>query len=88
MKTFSTFLLAYYSNISDLSLISEDAFLMEEVREKLVTNMNYTVYELHSEESIQKYKVKCREEIKFDPKAIMKPIVSLYLNFSKYPIFK
>jgi hypothetical protein len=44
MKTFTTFLLAYYSNISDLSLISEDAFLMEEVREKLVNNMNYTVY--------------------------------------------
>jgi hypothetical protein len=49
LQTFSIFLHEYYKNIQIISETEPECFLTEEIREKLVNNMNYTVEQLNGE---------------------------------------
>ena len=60
---------------------------MDELRYKIVVNMNYTVAQLNAADASEKYKIEKFHELGFDTKFIMKKVVELYINFSKYESF-
>ena len=49
LSVFSIYLHEYYKNIQIISETEPLCFLTEEIREKLVNNMNYTVEQLNGE---------------------------------------
>ena len=55
---YSRFLKKYYKNLNLISEVTHDVFLCEEILEKLVMNMNYTIKVLNEKETSQKYKIK------------------------------
>ena len=86
VSSFLFFLNAYYDNLDLFSYIASKALIMEEIREKLVNNMNYTIEALNGKNSLA-LKTKNMKNLNFDPKFILKCIVHLYLNLSKSQIF-
>ncbi|CAD8174467.1 unnamed protein product [Paramecium pentaurelia] len=82
LKTFTTFLQEYYKNIQVFSEVQPEAFLTDEIRDKLANNLNYTLEQLNGKQAIQ-YKIQSLESVKFDPKLIMGNVIELYINFSQ-----
>jgi len=59
----------------------------EEIIEKLVTNLNYTIDNLNGKNAL-KLKVKNMLSLKFDPKSILKSIITMYIALKPYEVFR
>ncbi|CAD8112797.1 unnamed protein product [Paramecium sonneborni] len=81
LKTFTIFLQEYYKNIQVFSEVQPEAFLTDEIRDKLANNLNYTLEQLNGKQAVQ-YKIQSLESVNFDPKLIMGNVIELYINFS------
>ncbi|CAD8115932.1 unnamed protein product [Paramecium sonneborni] len=81
LKTLSIFLQEYYNNIQVFSEVQPEAFLTDEIRDKLANNLNYTLEQLNGKQAAQ-YKIQSLGSVNFDPKLIMGNVIELYLNFS------
>ena len=57
----------YYKNITKMVKIVPDYFIQEEIIEKLVPNLNYSIDKLNGRNSL-KIKVKDMSSINFNPK--------------------
>ena len=86
VSTFLIFLNAYYENLDFFSYVGSKTLILEEIREKLVNNLNYTIEALNGKNSLE-LKSKNMKKLNFDPKFILKCIVHLYLNLNQYPEF-
>lgn len=85
-STFLLFLNSYYENLDFFSSLGSDVLILEEIREKLVNNLNYTVEALNGQNAMA-LKTKNMKKLHFDPKHILKSIINLYLNLSHHEIF-
>jgi len=80
VQTLCTFLNAYYEMGACITKVSPDFFLIEEIKDKFITNLNYTLQQLNGPNATS-MKVQNMKELKFDPKFLLRNIVQVYLNF-------
>jgi len=80
IQTFSNFLNAYYNMLAHVSQVSPKFFLSEDIIEKLVVSLNYTVQQL-SGRNHNKIKMKAMRILHFDPKNIIESVAQTYLQF-------
>ena len=71
----------YYAMGASITKVSPDFFLTEEIKDKFITNLNYTTQQLNGPNSVA-MKVNNMKELNFDPKFLIENIAQLYLNFS------
>lgn len=86
VSTFLLFLNSYYENLDMFSYLGSDTLILEEIREKLVNNLNYTVEALNGQNALA-LKTKNMKKLNFDPKLILKCIIRLYLNLKNFESF-
>ena len=67
--------------------LSPKSFEAEEVREKFVNAINYTVDVLVTKKGV-KYKVANPDKYKFEPLKILVAYLKIYLVIGEYPAFK
>lgn len=79
---FLTLLNQYYALFASLTAINQQAFLSEELKDKVVNNLNYCLAELNGKNSMS-LKVKNMKELRFNPKFILKGVINVYLNLRK-----
>lgn len=80
IQTFLSFINGYYNMLSAAIKVSPDFFLKEEIKEKLIVTLNYSIQQLMGKNP-KKLKMKAMRELKFDPKLILENITQIYLNF-------
>ena len=80
VKSVILFVNEYYALIVTISAVSQDAFMKNEVRDKFIGNLNYSIQELNGPKA-REINIKNKKELGFDPKLIMQYIIQVYLNF-------
>lgn len=77
----------YLKTMTMISKFAQDALLVEEIRSKMVMNINYIMNNLNNDVAAKLYKVKDMEQILFKPKIVIKYVIRLYINLSKHESF-
>jgi len=86
VHTLCTFLNSYYEMGACITKVSPDFFLTEEIKDKFITNLNYTLQQLNGPNATS-MKVQNMKELNFDPKFLLRSIVQVYLNFKNQEEF-
>ena len=80
VKSVIVFLNGYYELIVTISAVSQVDFIKNEVRDKFISNLNYSIQELNGSRA-EEINIKNKKELGFDPTLIMQYIIQVYLNF-------
>ncbi len=80
IQTFQNFLNAYFSMLAAVVKVSPRFFIQEEIKEKLVVTLNYSLQQITGRNA-NKIKMKKMRELQFDPKNILEDITHVYLQF-------
>jgi hypothetical protein len=86
VKNFLFILIEYYHVIVTITTATQKPFMRMEIKEKLITNLNYTINELNGPGS-KNINVKNKKDVGFDPRTIMECVMQVYLNFEGYQEF-
>eukprot|EP01017_Pseudomicrothorax_dubius_P031121 TRINITY_DN3944_c0_g1_i1.p1 TRINITY_DN3944_c0_g1~~TRINITY_DN3944_c0_g1_i1.p1 ORF type:complete len:776 (-),score=180.37 TRINITY_DN3944_c0_g1_i1:183-2510(-) len=86
VKPALSLLLHYYKMLSALTKLVQKPFLVPEIIQKIVHNLNFSINKFNGKNA-KDYKVACKEEIGFDVRSYMRVIIQVYVNFVEFPEF-
>ena len=70
-----------YYEMTIITKYTKEIFLQEEIRDKMIHNLNYTINCLNGPKARETLKVKDMKDLGFDPKLYLTCIIRVYLGY-------